>query len=163
MNNNNSNYYRLGQILINKQIITTKQLEYALDYQKNQGGRLGEVLIGLNLITESQLKQALNNQNHLRTWAACLALMVPVSLTYAYEPEYEGEDNHWTSHQITPSEEWPHHEYQYDTQQKPDIYGQALAVAWGMYQGLPEQGKWRYSFGKTQEKGGYQVKFKLSF
>lgn len=49
----------LGEILVERGIITRKQLEQALRLQAETGGLLGQILIKLGMITEEELNQAL--------------------------------------------------------------------------------------------------------
>lgn len=49
----------LGDILIERGVITRKQLEKALRVQAEEGGLLGQILIKLGMITEEELNQAL--------------------------------------------------------------------------------------------------------
>ena len=51
--------YRLGDLLVEIEAITEDQLEIALDHQRKTDLRLGEVLLQLNLLTERELVQAL--------------------------------------------------------------------------------------------------------
>ncbi len=46
---------KIGDILIEKGLITAAQLEDALSHQKTTGGKLGEILVQKRLITEEQL------------------------------------------------------------------------------------------------------------
>lgn len=55
-------YKRLGDILISEGIITQKQLEEAIAFQKKEGGKLGEVLIDLGYVNEEQIVIALSKQ-----------------------------------------------------------------------------------------------------
>lgn len=159
MNKNTSQHYRLGQLLLSRHLINQDQLEQALEYQRHSGCKLGEALVELRFISNAQLTQALDKQSHLRAWAACLALLAPTSFCYSYDPlEHE-----WTSHIISEEEQWPQLEALNLNQIKPSMYGQAISAAWSLYQGLPEQGKWQYSFGKTTDQTGYQVRIQLSF
>lgn len=58
---------RIGDVLLEYGYITQKQLEEALDYQKqNKGKRIGTVLIELGAITERQVLQALAQRLHLK-------------------------------------------------------------------------------------------------
>lgn len=58
---------RIGDVLLEYGYITQKQLEEALDYQKqNKGKRIGAVLIELGAITERQMLQALAQRLHLK-------------------------------------------------------------------------------------------------
>ncbi len=53
---------KLGQILINSNIISEEQLKQALNLQKKEGGRLGTNLIKLGYITEEKLVSFLSKQ-----------------------------------------------------------------------------------------------------
>jgi len=53
---------RLGEILIKEKLITTAQLEQALQYQKQHGGRLGNCLMKLGYITEDEITGVLSRQ-----------------------------------------------------------------------------------------------------
>jgi hypothetical protein len=50
---------RLGEFLVDKNIITQEALNRALKYQEQWGGRLGDALINLNVISEDKLLAAL--------------------------------------------------------------------------------------------------------
>jgi type IV pilus assembly protein PilB len=54
-------YKPVGQILIDRKIITQKQLNFMLDSHKKRP-RLGEILVRAGVITEEQLKKALDQQ-----------------------------------------------------------------------------------------------------
>lgn len=70
---------RLGQILINKGLITSKQLDEAIKLQLTTSKRLGEILIEQGLVTEKQIHKALRKQNNLRLTATLIAaLMMPL-------------------------------------------------------------------------------------
>lgn len=53
---------KLGELLMEAQDITQKQLEHALSEQKNNGKRLGETLIDLGFVTERQMLLTLEKQ-----------------------------------------------------------------------------------------------------
>lgn len=53
---------KLGQILINSNIISEEQLKQALNLQKKEGGRLGTNLVKLGYITEEKLVSFLSKQ-----------------------------------------------------------------------------------------------------
>jgi type IV pilus assembly protein PilB len=53
---------KLGQLLVNNNIINEEQLDKALDLQKKEGGRVGSNLIKLGVITEDQLVEFLSQQ-----------------------------------------------------------------------------------------------------
>ncbi len=55
-------YLKLGEILLQKAMITEEQLIRAIEVQKKEHGRIGEVLIKLGYIREEDIVQALGEQ-----------------------------------------------------------------------------------------------------
>ena len=53
---------RLGKKLIEKNLLTTEQLDTALAYQKEHGGVLGSILVKLNLVSEGEVARVLGEQ-----------------------------------------------------------------------------------------------------
>ncbi|GMV16827.1 MAG: hypothetical protein HS104_28230 [Polyangiaceae bacterium] len=53
---------RLGELLVEAQIITREQLEETLALQKKDGRRLGTLLVSTGLVTETQVTQILSQQ-----------------------------------------------------------------------------------------------------
>jgi len=53
---------RLGELLIERGVISNEQLVTALENQKQQGILLGEVLVNLNFATEKDIAQAITSQ-----------------------------------------------------------------------------------------------------
>lgn len=53
---------RLGELLVEAQIITREQLEETLELQKKDGRRLGTLLVATGLVTETQVTQILSQQ-----------------------------------------------------------------------------------------------------
>ena len=53
---------KIGELLINREIISPDQLGRALQDQKEHGGRLGTALTRLGFIQESELLQFLSEQ-----------------------------------------------------------------------------------------------------
>ncbi len=53
---------RLGEILLERGLITQRQLEQALAQQKTAGGLLGHVLVTLGFVTEEEIALALTTQ-----------------------------------------------------------------------------------------------------
>lgn len=53
---------QLGQLLIEKNVITTEQLDQALEVQLKEGGLLGQILIKLNIVTAEQIEACINDQ-----------------------------------------------------------------------------------------------------
>jgi transcriptional regulator with XRE-family HTH domain len=62
MSNKGKEQKLIGQILLEAKVITKKQLEEGLKYQKMQGGRIGEHLLKKKYINETQLKRFLKIQ-----------------------------------------------------------------------------------------------------
>jgi len=58
----NPSHKKLGELLIEKQKITSEQLEHALEYHKKTKERLGHALISLGYITEDELIEFLTEQ-----------------------------------------------------------------------------------------------------
>jgi len=69
---------RLGELLVNDQLLTREQLSEALAYQKANGGRLGSCLIRLNFVSEEALTSILSRQYGISS----------INLTY-FEPDAE--------------------------------------------------------------------------
>lgn len=53
---------RLGELLLDRQLLTREQLDQAIDYQKQHGGQLGWVLVEMNLLGEDEIIRALSDQ-----------------------------------------------------------------------------------------------------
>lgn len=58
-------YKPLGQILLERNIISSEQLDEALKTHWDRGIALGEILLEFSLITEEELKKALNSQRQV--------------------------------------------------------------------------------------------------
>ena len=58
----NPQFAKLGEILVNENIITEKELEKGLTEQKKKKDKLGNVLVSSGIITEEQLVQAFSLQ-----------------------------------------------------------------------------------------------------
>lgn len=71
---------RLGELLVNKGLITNAQLDLALQEQRASGVRLGEVLMAKGWISERQLNRALTRQKSYR-YAIAFAAAVSAPLT----------------------------------------------------------------------------------
>jgi hypothetical protein len=70
---------RLGQILIEKKLISQEQLDAAIRAQARSGRRLGEILAEMKLITQAQVRGAVRRQRNLRMAAAlATALLGPL-------------------------------------------------------------------------------------
>jgi len=53
---------RLGELLVDRGLVTNEQLEAALTDQKKNGGLLGEILVGWGYTTEEAIVEALASQ-----------------------------------------------------------------------------------------------------
>jgi signal transduction histidine kinase/HPt (histidine-containing phosphotransfer) domain-containing protein len=53
---------RLGELLLQRQVITQDQLEHALAQQRRNGGRLGRILSQLGFVSESEVAQTLGHK-----------------------------------------------------------------------------------------------------
>ena len=53
---------RIGEVLLERGVITQKELERALAQQKERGGLMGQVLIELGFVTEEEIALALTAQ-----------------------------------------------------------------------------------------------------
>jgi len=53
---------QLGELLIERGVINKKQLDEALNLQKEEGGLIGQILVKLNYTSEEEIAQALTAQ-----------------------------------------------------------------------------------------------------
>lgn len=53
---------RLGQLLLERGLVSQEQIERALEYQKKNGGLLGQILVKHNYVTEEEVVSALSIQ-----------------------------------------------------------------------------------------------------
>lgn len=53
---------KLGELLLEKKIITDKQLKDALKVQSEKGGLIGQILVALGYATEEEIAQAITMQ-----------------------------------------------------------------------------------------------------
>ena len=82
----------LGQILIEGGLLTRKQLEEALPYQKKSGLKLGQFLVREGIVSESQIVDMVSTQLNLKKYSADqyhveqdLANVVPADLAFRYQ------------------------------------------------------------------------------
>ncbi len=52
----------LGELLVERKVITPEQIEAALKVQKAKGGLLGQILVSLGFATEESVAQAVTAQ-----------------------------------------------------------------------------------------------------
>jgi len=79
---------QLGQLLLQKGLITELQLLQGLHYHKSQGIRLGEALLKLNFVTERSLKLILAAQLNIKLMPADYIDLIPPNLTGYIAKEY---------------------------------------------------------------------------
>ena len=58
----NKNKIKIGELLVQAKIITEEQLQLALKYQKEKGGKLGSIIVSMGLATEDSLLTAMSQQ-----------------------------------------------------------------------------------------------------
>ncbi len=72
---------QLGQLLIKKKLISEDQLNRAIEHQKNTGQRLGDILTEWNLVTTRQLDGMLRKQRNVRRIATIVtAFLAPIQV-----------------------------------------------------------------------------------
>jgi len=71
-------YLRLGELLIKEGVITTAQLEQAINLQRKESGRLGEILIKLGMIKEDQMVVVLGKQLNIPYFSLGTGMLNPV-------------------------------------------------------------------------------------
>jgi type IV pilus assembly protein PilB len=83
---------KLGQLLVNNNIIQEEQLEEALELQKKEGGRLGSNLIKLGFLTDETLVEFLSEQYGVPAVSlshedveASITKLVPYDIAYKYQ------------------------------------------------------------------------------
>jgi type IV pilus assembly protein PilB len=79
---------QLGQLLLQKGLITELQLLQGLHYHKSHGIRLGEALLRLNFITERSLKTVLAAQLNIKLMPSDYLDLIPPNLTGYIPKEY---------------------------------------------------------------------------
>ncbi|MBK9347747.1 MAG: hypothetical protein IPN06_15745 [Burkholderiales bacterium] len=78
---------RLGQILVQKNLISHAQLSQAIDHQATTGKRLGDILTEWDLINHQHVQAALGAQRKLRIAASLVtAMLAPLQYSYAATP-----------------------------------------------------------------------------
>lgn len=84
---------KIGELLISQTLITERQLQEALDFQKIDGRLLGEVLLYLNLISEEDLAKVLIMQSNiprLGEWLVEKGLLTDTNLKLALKYQSRG-------------------------------------------------------------------------
>lgn len=77
---------RLGQILVQKNLISDAQLSLAISHQARTGKRLGDILTEWDVITKQHVQIALGTQRKLRIAASLVAAMLAPLHAYAATP-----------------------------------------------------------------------------
>ncbi len=54
--------FKIGELLLKENLITEEQLQKALEYQKQHGGRLGSIMIKLGFVSEEDVAEILSKQ-----------------------------------------------------------------------------------------------------
>ena len=82
---------RLGDLLVESQVITQKQLDFALERQKTKNMKLGEILVDEGILTEDDIAKALSRQLNLElvdlqntAVDKSVARLVPVNILKKY-------------------------------------------------------------------------------
>jgi type IV pilus assembly protein PilB len=55
-------YLKLGELLIKEGLLTDAELEKAINFQRQEGGRLGEIIVKLGLVKEDEIVRVLGKQ-----------------------------------------------------------------------------------------------------
>lgn len=83
---------KLGQLLVNNNIVTEEQLEQALELQKKEGGRIGSNLISLGFLTDETLVEFLSRQYGVPSVSLShedidpsITKLVPYDIAYKYQ------------------------------------------------------------------------------
>ncbi|MBY0235930.1 MAG: hypothetical protein K2W93_13190 [Burkholderiaceae bacterium] len=77
---------RLGQLLVEKGIISDAQLSKAIAQQQQSGQRLGEILTEWNLASQRQINSVLRKQKKLRLLAAVVTTLMGPLQAFAAAP-----------------------------------------------------------------------------
>lgn len=56
------NLKQLGELLVERGLIKTDQLQYALEVQKDKGGLIGQIMVDLGYVSEEAIAQAITAQ-----------------------------------------------------------------------------------------------------
>ena len=74
---------QIGQLLVDKKLISEAQLAEAIERQRGTGQRLGDILAEWNLITQQHVQDALRKQRNLRMAASIATAMLAPLESYA--------------------------------------------------------------------------------
>ena len=140
--------HSLGQLLLNRGLITANELDTALRLQQEKNCQLGQALIAIRAIDNKTLKRARKRQQWLRPCAACFAFMAPISSTFAADPDHSPEVDNWYS-SIAEQQHYP--TYINDVYMPESTLERAIWTAWEVYKGEPERGEIRYGLSRNEE------------
>jgi type IV pilus assembly protein PilB len=83
---------RLGEILVEGGLISQKQLEEALPFQKKSGLKLGQFLVREGIVNEAQIVEMISNQLNVKKYSAGhymvdmdLANVLPADIAFKYQ------------------------------------------------------------------------------
>ena len=83
---------RLGEILIEGGLLTRRQLEEALPFQKKSGLKLGQFLVREGIVSETQIVDMVSNQLNLRKYTSGnyqvdteLSNVIPAEMAFRYQ------------------------------------------------------------------------------
>ena len=83
---------RLGEILVEGGLLTKKQIEEALPYQKKSGLKLGQFLVREGVVSESQIVDMVSTQLNLKKYSAAkykvdteLSNVLPADIAFRYQ------------------------------------------------------------------------------
>ena len=91
--NYNPQFAKLGEILVNENIISESDLESALSEQKAKGDKLGNILIGNGKITEDQLVKAFSLQLGYKSINEDELLKAPEEIVKLIPEDFSRENN----------------------------------------------------------------------
>lgn len=72
-------YLKLGELLLKEGLITQAQLEKAISFQRQEGGRLGEILVKLGMVKEDQMVAVLGKQLNIPYFSLGTGMLKPAT------------------------------------------------------------------------------------
>ena len=116
-------------------------------------------LLGWDLVEDDALRaRPTAVRLSARPCATCFALLSPMSVTYAYDPE-----EHMLSAQDEAATYWYLQGEEQQSYNESEQAMRILSTAYDLYKGEPQAGEWRYSLSETDNSEGYQVEVKVFF
>ncbi len=162
--------YRLGALLLQKNLISSQQLDEALKYQtQHTGMQLGQVLIDLGIVNAKQIEKALHKQNRIRLYATCIAFLVAPFQVCNASSEIESLPEY--SYTQVADQQFTHDDcddFSVDINTSNlDMLEVTTAAAWYLYKGGLANNQLNEMPVKVQiasaEKDSYTVKLSISF